>query len=56
MRTLQEDNLSHSQQARQEAAADARSLREELVTHVGQLGGQLNDNLSEFRRGRPSGS
>jgi DNA recombination protein RmuC len=54
MRTLQEDSLSHSQQARQEAAADARSLREELVTHVGQLGGQLNDNLSEFRRDQVS--
>jgi DNA recombination protein RmuC len=50
MRTLGEDSVSHSQQARQEAAADARSLREELVTHVGQLGGQINDNLSEARR------
>ena len=50
MRALREDSQSQSQQARQEAAADARSLREELVTHVGQLGGQINDNLSEARR------
>ena len=54
IRTLREDSLSYSQQARQEAAAEARSLREELVTHVGQLGGQLNDNLSEFRRDQVS--
>jgi DNA recombination protein RmuC len=50
MRALREDSQSQSQQARQEAAADARSLREELLTHVGQLGGQINDNLSEARR------
>ena len=54
MRALREDNQSHSQQARQEAAADARSLREELVTHVGQLGGQMNENLSEARRDQVS--
>ena len=50
MRTLREDSLSYSKQARQEAAAEARSSREELGTHLGQLGGQLNDNLSELRR------
>jgi DNA recombination protein RmuC len=50
MRTLREENLSYSQLGRQEAAGDARSLREELVSHVGQLGGRINDNLSEFRR------
>jgi DNA recombination protein RmuC len=50
MRTLREENLSYSQLGRQEAAGDARSLREELVNYVGQLGGQINDNLAEFRR------
>jgi DNA recombination protein RmuC len=50
IRNLREDSLTYSQKARQEAAAEARSLREELGTHLGQLGGQLNDNLSEFRR------
>jgi len=54
MRTLREDSLNYSKQARQEAAADARSLREELGTHLGQLGAQLNDNLSEFRRDQVS--
>ena len=54
MRTLREDNLSYSQQARQEAGTDARSLREELVANVGRLGGQLNDNISEFRRDQVS--
>lgn len=54
MRTLREDSLSYSKQARQEAAAEARSLREELGAHLGQLGGQLNDNLSEFRRDQVS--
>ena len=51
---LREDSLSYSQQARKEAAVDARSLREELVIHVGQLGGQINDNLSEIRRDQVS--
>jgi DNA recombination protein RmuC len=50
IRTLREDSLTYSKQARQEAAAEARSLREEMSTHLGRLGGQLNDNLSEFRR------
>src|SRR5271165_5263616 len=50
MRNLREDGLTYSQQARQEAAVDSRSLREELFTHVGKLGGQLNDNMTEFRR------
>jgi DNA recombination protein RmuC len=50
MRTLREDSLNYSKQARQEAAADARSLREELGGQLGKLGGQLNDNLSDFRR------
>jgi len=50
IRNLREDSLAYSQQARQEAAVDSRSLREELFTHVGQLGGQLNDNMTEFRR------
>ncbi|MGA1989160.1 MAG: DNA recombination protein RmuC [Candidatus Sulfotelmatobacter sp.] len=54
MRTLREDSLSYSKQARQEAAAEARSLREEMSTHLGRLGGQLNDNLSEFRRDQVS--
>ena len=54
MRTLREDNLSYSQQARLEAGTDARSLREELVANVGRLGGQLNDNISEFRRDQVS--
>lgn len=54
VRTLREDSLSYSKQARQEAAAEARSLREELGTHLGQLGGQLNDNHSEFRRDQMS--
>ncbi|MBZ5613406.1 MAG: DNA recombination protein RmuC [Acidobacteriia bacterium] len=54
MPTLREDSLSYSKQARQEAAAEARSLREELGTHLGQLGGQINDNLSEFRRDQVS--
>jgi DNA recombination protein RmuC len=54
VRTLREDNLSYSQQARQEAGTEARSSREELGTHLGQLGGQLNDNLSEFRRDQVS--
>ncbi len=54
MSTLREDNLSYSQQARQEAGIDARSLREELVANVGRLGGQLNDNISEFRRDQVS--
>jgi DNA recombination protein RmuC len=54
MRTLREDSLSYSKQARQEAAAEARSLRDELGTHLGQLCGQLNDNLSEFRRDQVS--
>jgi DNA recombination protein RmuC len=50
IRNLREDSLTYSQKARQEAAAEARSLREELVANVGQLGGQINDNLSEARR------
>jgi len=54
MRTLREDSLSYSKQARQEAAAEARSLREEMSTHLDRLGGQLNDNLSEFRRDQVS--
>jgi DNA recombination protein RmuC len=54
MRTLREDSLSYSKQGRQEAAAEARSLREEMSTHLGRLGGQLNDNLSEFRRDQVS--
>ncbi len=54
MRTLREDSLSYSKQARQEAAAEARSLREEMSTHLGRLGGHLNDNLSEFRRDQVS--
>ena len=54
MRTLREDSLTYSKQARQEAAAEARSLREEMSTHLGRLGGQLNDNLSEFRRDQVS--
>jgi DNA recombination protein RmuC len=54
MRTLREDSLSYSKQARREAAAEARSLREEMSTHLGRLGGQLNDNLSEFRRDQVS--
>ncbi|MGD0414517.1 MAG: DNA recombination protein RmuC [Terriglobales bacterium] len=54
MRTLRVDNLSYSQQARQEAGTDARSLREELVANVGRLGSQLNDNISELRRDQMS--
>jgi DNA recombination protein RmuC len=54
IRTLREDSLTYSKQARQEAAAEARSLREEMSTHLGRLGGQLNDNLSEFRRDQVS--
>ncbi len=54
MRTLREDNLRYSQQARQEVSTDARSLREELAANVGRLGGQLNDNISEFRRDQVS--
>ncbi len=54
MRSLREENSSYSQQARQEAATDSRSLREELVANVGRLGGQLNDNISEFRRDQVS--
>src|ERR1700689_4083796 len=44
IRTLREDSLTYSKQARQEAAAEARSVREEMSTHLGRLGGQLNDN------------
>jgi DNA recombination protein RmuC len=54
IRNLREDSLTYSQKARQEAAAEARSLREELATNVGQLGGQLNDNMTEFRRDQVS--
>lgn len=54
MRTLREDSLSYSKQARQEAAAEARSLREEMSTHLDRLSGQLNDNLSEFRHDQVS--
>lgn len=54
IRSLREDSLTYSKQARQEAAAEARSLREEMSTHLGRLGGQLNDNLSEFRRDQVS--
>ncbi len=54
MRSLREENSSYSQQARQEAAADSRSLREELVANVGQLGGQLNENMTDFRRDQVS--
>jgi DNA recombination protein RmuC len=50
MRTLRDDNQSHSQQARQESAAEARSLREELLTNVDRLGTQLGDNIAQFRR------
>jgi DNA recombination protein RmuC len=54
IRNLREDSLTYSQKARQEAAVEARSLREELVTNVGQLGGQLNDSMTEFRRDQVS--
>ncbi|HSY99191.1 MAG TPA: DNA recombination protein RmuC [Terriglobales bacterium] len=50
MRTLRDDNLNYSQQARQESASDARSLREELLTNVDRLGTQLGDNIAQFRR------
>ena len=50
IRTLRDDSLSYSQQARQESAADARSLREELLTNVDRLGTQLGDNIAQFRR------
>jgi DNA recombination protein RmuC len=50
MRTLRDDNLVHSQQTRQESAADARSLREELLANVNGLGTQLGANIAEFRR------
>jgi DNA recombination protein RmuC len=54
IRNLREDSLTYSQKARQEAAAEARSLREELATNVGQLGGRLNDSMTEFRRDQVS--
>jgi DNA recombination protein RmuC len=54
MRSLREENSSYSQQARQEAAADSRSLRQELIANVGQLGGQLNENMTDFRRDQVS--
>jgi DNA recombination protein RmuC len=54
MRNLREDSLTYSQNVRQEAAAEARSLREELATNVGQLGNQLNDSMTEFRRDQVS--
>jgi DNA recombination protein RmuC len=49
IRTWRDDNRSYSQQARQESAADARSLREELLTSVDRLGTQLGDNIAQFR-------
>lgn len=49
IRTWRDDNRSYSQQARQESAADARSLREELLTNVDRLGTQLGDNIAQFR-------
>jgi len=54
MRNLRADSLTYAQQARQEAAVAARSLREELFSQVGQLGGQITDNLSESRRDQVS--
>jgi DNA recombination protein RmuC len=49
IRTWRDDNRSYSQQARQESAADARSLREELLTNVDRLGTQVGDNIAQFR-------
>jgi hypothetical protein len=54
LRNLRENSLTYSQKVRQEAAAEARSLREELGTNVGQLGSLLNDSMTEFRRDQVS--